>query len=300
MNEIEEFEVCKSIKEDEEKYTAMFEGIQLLVNNLVHDLLSFPRAEASDMGADCEDSFDEDFSTGDEEVQNTGENLGSDNAGHSSASGVLLYAKHVISTGLLYKEFVDSICEGDGLRALRCWRFFLPLFKSANRKNYAIEALNLLVQYHYIFPPRQAEQLLWSRFVNTLGWAGHNIPCDLHLEHLNRACKTAINALGANITEKTLLRTGKCIGPLTKVLNNYDSENELKKASTTHSSARANKDIQTIVKQLEDTNVFSKCSVPRAHRSFSKLQQSIYLKLSRKKIIVWMNDTVAQKYPAKN
>ena len=190
------------------------------------------------------------------------------------------YAKHVISTGLLYKEFVDSICEGDGLRALHCWHFFLPLFKSANRKNYAIEALNLLVQYHYIFPPRQAEQLLWSRFVNTLGWAGHNIPCDLHLEHLNWACITAINA-----TEKTLLRTGKCIGPLTKVLSNYDSENELKKASTTLSSARANKDIQTIVKQLKDTNVFSKCSVPRAHLSFSKLQQSIYLKLSRKKLI---------------
>ena len=109
----------------------------------------------------------------------------------------------------------------------------------------------------------------------------------------------AINALGANITEKTLLRTGKCIGPLMKVLNNYDSENVLKKG-TTDSSARANKDIQTIVKQLEDTNVFSKCSVPRAHRSFSKLQQSIYLKFSRKKLIVWMNNTAAQKYPAKN
>ena len=62
MNEIEEFEVCKSIKEDEEKNTAIIDGIQLLVSILVHDLFSFPRAEASDMCSDCEDSFDEDFS----------------------------------------------------------------------------------------------------------------------------------------------------------------------------------------------------------------------------------------------
>ena len=58
---MEELEVCKSIEQDEEKYTAMFEGIQWLVNILVHDLPSFPRAEASDMGAVCEDSSDEDL-----------------------------------------------------------------------------------------------------------------------------------------------------------------------------------------------------------------------------------------------
>ena len=40
-------------------------------------------------------------STGDEEVQNTEENSGSYNSGHSSASGIVLYTKHVLSTDLM-------------------------------------------------------------------------------------------------------------------------------------------------------------------------------------------------------
>ena len=40
---------------------------------------------------------------------------------------VRAYAKEVISLGLLYKEFVDAIREGDGERIIRCWRYFLPL-----------------------------------------------------------------------------------------------------------------------------------------------------------------------------
>lgn len=116
--------------------------------------------------------------------------------------GVNIYASEVLSLGLFYMEYKDAIHEGDGMRVLRCWKYLLPLFKANNHKNYAIEAANLLTQYHYIFPPRQAQQLLWSRFINATGKAGHNIPCDLHMEHLNRLCKSAIKMLGVNKTEK--------------------------------------------------------------------------------------------------
>ena len=37
------------------------------------------------------------------------------------------------------KKIVDSICKGDGLRALHCRHFSLPLYMSANRKNYALK-----------------------------------------------------------------------------------------------------------------------------------------------------------------
>ena len=50
-------------------------------------------------------------------------------------------------------------------------------------KKYAIEALTLLSQYSIILPPNLAEQLKWSRFVNMHGRPGHNISCDLHMEH---------------------------------------------------------------------------------------------------------------------
>ena len=56
---------------------------------------------------------------------------------------VLSYAQQIFTLGLLHTEYQDAIREGDGLRVIRCWRL---MFKSANRKNYALEALNLLWQ----------------------------------------------------------------------------------------------------------------------------------------------------------
>lgn len=51
----------------------------------------------------------------------------------SGDDNVMEYAREVLSTGLLYMEFADGIREGDGLRILRCWRAFLPIFKATNR-----------------------------------------------------------------------------------------------------------------------------------------------------------------------
>ena len=107
------------------------------------------------------------------------------------------YARDVLTLGLLYMEFADAIREGDGGRILRCWRYFLVVFKVAGRKNYSIEAFNLLSQHNFIFSERMHMQLLWNRTVNVYGRPGKNVPCDLHMEHLNRECKASISGLGA-------------------------------------------------------------------------------------------------------
>ena len=82
------------------------------------------------------------------------------------------------NTSAVITEYHDSICEGDGMRVMRCWYLMLPLFKAAKRKNYALEALKLLWQYNVELSPRQ---LVWSRFVNTHGKPGCKVPCDLQL-----------------------------------------------------------------------------------------------------------------------
>ena len=110
------------------------------------------------------------------------------------------------------------------------------------RKNYSIEALTLLMQYSYLLPPRQAKQLVWSRFVNTHGWVGHNISCDLYMEHINRDCKTALSAVGAKV--QSLDCIGKCIGSLMKVMDRLNAESEVKEVSGTHSR---NQDHQIII-----------------------------------------------------
>ena len=83
--------------------------------------------------------------------------------------------------------------------------------------------MNLLCQYHFSLSERQRQQLLWSRFVNTHGVPGRNIALDLHMEHLNHVCKSAVGNLGANETAEGMKRFDKCVGVLAKVQNNYDT-----------------------------------------------------------------------------
>ena len=130
------------------------------------------------------------------------------------------YAREVLTLGLLYMEFADAIREGDGEWIIRCWSYLLLLFKATNSRNYAIEAFTLLAQYQFMFTERMQLQLLWNRTVNVHGQPGKNISCDLHMEHLNRECKTSIAGLGANITDAAIQRVGKSLYTSSMILDN--------------------------------------------------------------------------------
>lgn len=73
-----------------------------------------------------------------------------------------LYATVLLSLGLIWHGFHDTIREGDGKRILK---FLLVLFKCTNHRNYAKEAVNLLIQHQYTFSERKVK-LLWIRCVN--------------------------------------------------------------------------------------------------------------------------------------
>ena len=146
------------------------------------------------------------------------------------------YACETLSLGLLFLEFKDAIREGDGNRVMRVWKYFLLLFKASGRKNYAIEALTLLSQYYLILPPHLAEQVKWSRFINVHGLPGHNISCDLHMEHLNRVANIVIDGLGANKSQKAIQRIGKAIGTVSVSLQNFDAISNVPAESGAHNT----------------------------------------------------------------
>ena len=101
--------------------------------------------------------------------------------------------------GLLWHCYYDAIKEGDGDCVMLIWKYLLLVFKASCRRNYSIEAAIVLLQKQYLLSPRKAAQLTWSRFVNTQGQIGCNLPCDLHMEHLNRRLKEVLQHLGSNI-----------------------------------------------------------------------------------------------------
>ena len=202
--------------------------------------------------------------------------------------GVLAYAKEVLSLALLWAEFEDSIKEGDGPRVIRCWKFFLPIFKVTNHKNYAIGALNLLIQYNHLLSPRQREQLVWSRFVNTKGKPGENKSCDIHMEHLNRVVKAAIGGLSSNVSPRSIMRIGRCAGVLMKVCSQFDSVSTVIHRSGKHGGASSSKDVSKVMEELNKVKVFK--HIPgRMHASFPKVKKHLYSMLNLQKFKTWFN-----------
>ena len=206
----------------------------------------------------------------------------------STGDGVLDYSREVLTLSLMYAEFNDAIKEGDGDRVIRCWKFLLLLFKASNRTNYSVEALNLLSQFYILLPPRLAQELAWSRFVNTSGKKGGNIPMDLHMEHLNRSCKTAVAHLGANLTPKAIVRIGKCIRPLTNLGTAFDLSTGVARRSGAHSDADVSADITKVVAELTGKSAVFKSLPGRKHNAFKTFSGSLLDNLNKENLLTWM------------
>ena len=182
---------------------------------------------------------------------------------------VLECSKNLLGIGAFYLEYQEAIREGDGKRVLRCWQYLLPIFRYTGRRNYCGEALRLLHQYYYALPPRLAEQLIWSRFANTHGIRGKNIPLDFHQEHLNRLCKTAIKSLGPNRTDEAVLRCGKALGTISGVLRQFDQDNNISSPTGAHRRPSYGKDLNIMISALQKANVLVE-TPRRQHNSFTE------------------------------
>lgn len=208
-----------------------------------------------------------------------------------SLDGIYAYAVEALSLGLLYTSFKDAIKEGNGDQVLRCWKYFMPIFKASGRTNYSIEAFLTLYQYHYTLSPRQAHQLKWSRFVNTHGLPGHNIECDLHMEHLNRLCKTAIRDMGANKTQKAIIRASKALSKTSAIVHNFDDTTNTTAISQKHSTTSISRDRDLILQVLNSNSTFKETK-GRKHRSSPNLKNSIMTMVKENDVKSWIVDQV--------
>lgn len=201
-----------------------------------------------------------------------------------SSDGVLVYACDLLTLGLLWMGFHDAIREGDGERVMMYWKFLLIVFKVTGRKNYSIEALNIQFQKQCL-SKRQCAQLVWSRFINTHGQQGRNIPCDLHLEHLNRRIKTALRNLGSNITTSAIAHAAKSVGVAQQVCEVFENETRHNTESSSHPNPKFDKDYALLLSVLQEAEVFSVHS-GRSHSSFH-LTQGVMESFDKTKFLDW-------------
>ena len=137
----------------------------------------------------------------------------------------------------------------------------LLYFSYGKRSKYALEAVHLQAKLNSCVSPCVREELLWCRVVNTHGGAGRNIPSDLFMEHLNRTLKDYLAGLGANISDATILQTGKS---LHGIMEYFDRICNIAPDSISHTQRSTSKDEELILKELiSESRVFD--YVPGCH-----------------------------------
>ena len=240
---------------------------------------------SDDEGEDIEEEMEGESGAGEvEEVSN------GDNGKTPKKDDVFRYACELVTLGLLYSAYSDAIKEGDGPRKFHCFKYILPMFKASNRVNYACEIFCTLAQHNFILSPRLSHQLQWSRFVNTHGKIGKNIPCDLHMEHLNRVVKNGIRGLGANKAEMAMIRLGKCVDTVADVMEHYDDEHGVNAPSGHHTKASENKDLDIVIQELLTRNNPFVPVPGRKHPHISVPKTSLLLSLDDEKFTEWLKE----------
>ena len=208
--------------------------------------------------------------------------------------GVYGYAVEFLTLALLWHGFHDAIREGDGERILRYWKFLFVIFTSSNKRNYAKETVMFLLQYYYLLSDRQKEQLLWNRCINTRGYQGANIPCDLHMEHLNRRLKIMMRNLGANIRPKSIEKAGRTIGIVQHVCHVFEEQTCSYKPSFHHPYPDFGKDFAQVLEVLEEVSVFT----PQGNRQHPSYRSSrgLLQKFCRSDLLAKIEHIIKQIY----
>ena len=75
-----------------------------------------------------------------------------------------------------------------------------------------------IAQIEALVSQEMAHRLTWGRFVNWHGGEGNNIACDMAQEICNRVSKDIVKAMGANKTQKAMIRASKAAAGVQQIV----------------------------------------------------------------------------------
>lgn len=130
-------------------------------------------------------------------------------------------------------------------------KVILLYFSYGKRSKYVLEAIHLQAALNSCVSPCLRAELLWCRVTNTCGGAGRNIPSDLFMEHLNMTLKDYLKGLGANISDSTIVQTGKSLCGLMELTTYFDTICDIAPDSLHHTKRSPHKDEELIIKSLQ-------------------------------------------------
>lgn len=121
------------------------------------------------------------------------------------------------------------------------------------------------------------------------GKPGKNVPCDLHIEHLNRRLKDMIRNIHSKNPENAIDRIAKSIGTINQVCEILEQENQALKISGRHTRPAFTKELNLMVGELEDQQVFK--SLNRKPPCYRHIKNTLQV-CSKEKLKVWIPNKI--------
>jgi len=139
-----------------------------------------------------------------------------------------------------------------------------------------------------LLSPRKVAELKWNRTINTAGRIGHNIPCDMYIEHLNRT----VENLGSNINKQQCLEMiGKCLGTVKHICTRFENGADVHENKDYHTVPSFTKDLKLVIGTLLDNQVFKhEQSQPLMITSYKKAP--MFWSINWESLLSWVKDKI--------
>ncbi len=206
---------------------------------------------------------------------------------------VFNYICALLADCFLFFNFLDAIKEGDGMRLMRQYKYYMLYCKAddPHSTKYSLECLYQFFLAYALLSPRDSERFTWNRFVNNHDKKGTNIPLDEATEHSNNFVKQGIKNLGPNLTETAISRICNAESPTSSIIKNLDESLKRHAKSGKHSTPSKERDLHELIKRAEEMDVFEE-NMGRAYtcKPFRNFKRDRLEKLDASKLHQWINN----------
>ncbi|XP_033758314.1 uncharacterized protein LOC117340625 [Pecten maximus] len=211
---------------------------------------------------------------------------------------ILNYTKRVLLIGLLQRNHNDAISMGDCAHMMLVNQYLCLLYKLSGCPKYAFGILETICQSKILLSPRLAHRLVWNRTVNHRRKIDSNLPNDLDLEHCNKVFKDEAHSFRGVFTDKTISRVSRSALATHFIVKNFDKETETHSPSGVHKKADLAQDVNVIVMQLLQQNVYDNIH-GRRHDAFPEIKSNPFSTLDMDAVRDWISQSL-RKFSAKH
>lgn len=179
---------------------------------------------------------------------------------------------------MLHRNFDSGVDMGDGGRCVRSAKYELPIYHKTHKIKYTICSVHTTAMASGLLTADQEERFISNRFVNLQGGKNNNIALDEYIEMLNRDSKASCTG---HKTKESILRHSKEYPLIILLTKKLEEASEFGQRKGFHHLPSYNADVQKVLKDLVEHDVFRTDHTRKLHKRLPGLDRNPFSNCSQ-------------------